>query len=134
MLNFGPGITDPASLRYWTEGELLARVADPAQAYLTRIVPDKVRIQLEYAESATFASDLGILATTINTVAVRAASSVVDSVVRYRRPIILSVHVLLVVIGLLLAFNLRFEFALGDLERRQLLVALPILLGIRLLT
>ena len=134
VLDFVPGITDPASLRYWNEGELLAKAPNPERTYVTRLLPDKIRLQLEYAERATLGSDLALLLETGRVVALRALGSIVDSLVRYRWPIILAVHVMLVVAGLRLAFDLRFDFVLGELERRQFWQSLPFLLAIRLVT
>jgi len=63
ILNFRPGITSPASLRFRNEEQELAKV--PAQEmehfYITNLLPQKIRMDLEYAERATFLSDCRIL-------------------------------------------------------------------------
>jgi len=56
-----PGIVSPATLRYRNEEALLGRSQDPEVTYLTVVLPDKLRIDLEYVERRTFLSDLGIL-------------------------------------------------------------------------
>jgi len=61
ILDIMPGITDPASLKYRNEAALLARYEDPLTAYLEEVVPDKVRISIEYAQKATLWSDVGVL-------------------------------------------------------------------------
>jgi FlaA1/EpsC-like NDP-sugar epimerase/lipopolysaccharide/colanic/teichoic acid biosynthesis glycosyltransferase len=132
VLDFIPGITDPASLRFWNEGKMLAKAPDPVQAYSTRLVPDKIRLQLEYAERATVLSDLALMVETVRVVTLRAAGAVLDSLVQYRRPIILAIHIALVVVGVVLAFSLRFDFTLGPAEWRQLWLAIGLLLVIRL--
>jgi lipopolysaccharide/colanic/teichoic acid biosynthesis glycosyltransferase len=60
-----PGITDPASLDYIDEAALLARAADPEREYVEVILPAKVRRAAEYAERATLASDLVVIARTL---------------------------------------------------------------------
>ena len=65
VLDIMPGITDPASLHYLHEGALLAAAPDPEQLYIAQLMPDKIRINLEYAESATVASDFAVILRTI---------------------------------------------------------------------
>jgi lipopolysaccharide/colanic/teichoic acid biosynthesis glycosyltransferase len=60
-----PGITDPASLDFIDEAALLARAADPEREYIEVILPAKVQRAAEYAERASFASDLRVLARTL---------------------------------------------------------------------
>ena len=49
-----PGLTDPASIRYRNENELLATVEDPERYYREVIMPDKLRLSLEYVHRASF--------------------------------------------------------------------------------
>jgi lipopolysaccharide/colanic/teichoic acid biosynthesis glycosyltransferase len=64
ILALRPGITDLASIKYRNESELLAGAANPDEAYVQVILPDKVRINLSYAARASIWSDfLVILAT-----------------------------------------------------------------------
>ena len=56
-----PGITDPASLFYIDEAELLARAADPEREYIDTILPAKLKAAADYAENATWASDVAVL-------------------------------------------------------------------------
>ena len=60
---FRPGITSPASLRFRNEEQELAKVqpAEMEQFYISSLLPQKVRMDLDYAERATFFSDCGIL-------------------------------------------------------------------------
>jgi lipopolysaccharide/colanic/teichoic acid biosynthesis glycosyltransferase len=60
-----PGITQLASLYYRDEDELLARADDPEQYYLNVILPDKVQINLEYADRATVWSDIVVILRTL---------------------------------------------------------------------
>ena len=59
-----PGITDPASLEHLDEAALLAAAADPEREYVERILPRKVAQAAAYAERATLAGDIAVLART----------------------------------------------------------------------
>jgi lipopolysaccharide/colanic/teichoic acid biosynthesis glycosyltransferase len=61
VLDFKPGITDLASITYFEENKLLANAADPHQTYVEEIMPEKIRINLEYQANATVWSDLGVV-------------------------------------------------------------------------
>lgn len=67
-----PGITDPASLEHLDEAALLAAAADPEREYVERILPRKVEQAAAYAERATLASDLLVLARTARALLQRA--------------------------------------------------------------
>ena len=60
-----PGLTDPASLDFIDEATLLAAAADPEREYVERILPAKLQRAAEYAESASLATDLAVLARTL---------------------------------------------------------------------
>jgi lipopolysaccharide/colanic/teichoic acid biosynthesis glycosyltransferase len=68
VLELVPGLTDPASLSYRNESELLAGWPDPERAYAEQIMPVKIRLSLEYARRATVWSDLRLVATTLGAV------------------------------------------------------------------
>lgn len=72
VLSVRPGITDPSSLEFLDESELLAGAADPEREYIERILPRKMRCSAEYAQRATLWSDLGVLARTVRLLASRA--------------------------------------------------------------
>lgn len=59
-----PGLTDPASIAHIDEAALLAAAADPEREYVERILPLKLQSAAAYAERATLASDLAVLART----------------------------------------------------------------------
>lgn len=72
VLNLIPGITDPASIKYRNENILLAASRDtyeasydPEQVYIQEIMPDKIRINLEYASRATIFTDFKVVVKTI---------------------------------------------------------------------
>jgi len=61
VLDVKPGITDPATLAYRNEEDVLAQYEDRQRAYIDKIMPDKLRLNLEYIERRTFLSDLGLI-------------------------------------------------------------------------
>ncbi len=60
VLAVPPGITSPASIRYRSEEQMLTG-PDWESTYVNVIMPDKLRIELEYLEHRTFLSDLRII-------------------------------------------------------------------------
>ncbi len=66
VLAVRPGLTDPVTLRLRDEEELLAAVGTDREDYYRRILlPFKLRGYLEYLETRTAGSDLGVLASTV---------------------------------------------------------------------
>jgi len=61
VLDYKPGITDLASISYFEENKLLAKSMDPERTYLEEIMPNKIRINLEYQLTATVWRDLGVV-------------------------------------------------------------------------
>lgn len=71
ILSVRPGITDWASLWNSDEGAVLAAAEDPERAYLERIRPTKLRLQLHYVRTRSLLTDLRILGLTAATVVFR---------------------------------------------------------------
>jgi lipopolysaccharide/colanic/teichoic acid biosynthesis glycosyltransferase len=67
LLRARPGITDPASLAFSREEELL-KGADPESIYATQILPRKLALSLEYLERRTWVGDLKIIFKTLHCV------------------------------------------------------------------
>lgn len=65
ILTVKPGITDFASLWNSDEGSVLAESADPEKAYIEKIRPEKIRLQLKYVKERSFWTDLIIICKTI---------------------------------------------------------------------
>jgi len=61
VLELVPGITDPASIRFRHENELLALSPDPERTYIEVVMPEKIRLNLEYAQKSTIWSDFFII-------------------------------------------------------------------------
>ncbi len=59
-----PGITDPASLSFIDEAALLAAAPDPERAYIEQVLPAKLQAAVAYAERASLATDVAVLART----------------------------------------------------------------------
>jgi len=64
LLDVKPGITDFATIWNPDEGTLLAGEADPDKAYLEKVRPQKLRLQLKYVRERGFWTDLRILGNT----------------------------------------------------------------------
>lgn len=75
VLTLRPGITDPASMEYVREAELLAHADDPERAYIEEVMPRKLQLNLAYAETATLWSDIATILRTMGVV-VRARGAV----------------------------------------------------------
>jgi lipopolysaccharide/colanic/teichoic acid biosynthesis glycosyltransferase len=75
ILTVRPGLTDLASLKYRDEAVLLARAANPEEEYITRVLPDKIRLSKDYIRRSSFLYDLGLIRKTISAVFVVRASS-----------------------------------------------------------
>jgi lipopolysaccharide/colanic/teichoic acid biosynthesis glycosyltransferase len=65
VLELLPGITDPASLKYIDESTLLAEAKDPEKFYIETVMPDKIRLNLDYAKKATPLTDLHLIVKTV---------------------------------------------------------------------
>lgn len=67
VLELTPGMTGAASLAFFDEEKLLAKVPRErlTSFYVREILPQKARLDIGYAEQATFRSDCGILLRTM---------------------------------------------------------------------
>jgi lipopolysaccharide/colanic/teichoic acid biosynthesis glycosyltransferase len=65
ILTLRPGITDPASLIYRNEEELLAHSSDPEAYYRDYILPHKLDLYEGYVKTHTFAGDLNLILRTV---------------------------------------------------------------------
>lgn len=68
VLQVRPGITDPASIRYRNENELLAQVEEPERYYREVIMPDKLRLNLEYVQTMSLGEDLRLIFSTFRAI------------------------------------------------------------------
>jgi lipopolysaccharide/colanic/teichoic acid biosynthesis glycosyltransferase len=64
LLEARPGLTDPATLKYCREAEILAVVPDPDEYFMTVVTPDKLRISHAYQIRANLWTDMVVMAGT----------------------------------------------------------------------
>lgn len=60
-----PGITDYASLEYFSENELLAKSPEPEKTYINEVMPAKLALNMKYIEKQNLWVDLGIIFSTL---------------------------------------------------------------------
>ena len=61
VLDVRPGITDPASIKFRNENELMEKAEDPEKYYIEVIMQEKIKLYLEYVEKHSFLYDLGLI-------------------------------------------------------------------------
>jgi lipopolysaccharide/colanic/teichoic acid biosynthesis glycosyltransferase len=61
VLSVKPGITDEASLKYIDENDILARSENPEWTYINEIMPEKLKINLQYIKNQNLLYDLKII-------------------------------------------------------------------------
>lgn len=65
VLSVRPGITDPASIEFRDENELLAAAADPEATYLRDVMPRKLAMNLSYLDRRNVATDAVVILQTL---------------------------------------------------------------------
>ena len=68
VLDIRPGITDPASIKFRNESELLEQVEDPEKYYIEEIMQEKIKLYLDYVDNHSLWGDLGIIFKTFWTI------------------------------------------------------------------
>jgi len=61
VLDVRPGITDPASIRFRNENEMMGKAEDPEKYYIEVIMQEKIKLYLEYVEKHSFWYDIGLI-------------------------------------------------------------------------
>lgn len=61
VLDVRPGITDPASIKFRNENELMEKAQDPEKYYIEVIMQEKIQLYLEYVEKQSFLYDLALI-------------------------------------------------------------------------
>ncbi|TXH31529.1 MAG: sugar transferase [Actinobacteria bacterium] len=69
ILSIRPGITDPMTVNLRREEELLGAAPDPEAYYTGVLLPQKAAAYVRYVQSRTLRSDLGLLFTTLWSIA-----------------------------------------------------------------
>lgn len=70
VLDVRPGITDPASIKFHNESELLEKSDNPESYYIHEIMQEKIGMYLEYVANASFFKDLKIIFKTFKVILV----------------------------------------------------------------
>ena len=65
VLQVRPGITDPASIVFRNESDLLGKADDPENFYIREIMPKKLELNLNYLKSQSIISDIKIILNTL---------------------------------------------------------------------
>ena len=68
VLDVRPGITDPASIKFRNENEILEAVENPEQYYINVIMQEKIKLYLEYIKYASLRYDIQIIFRTFVTI------------------------------------------------------------------
>jgi lipopolysaccharide/colanic/teichoic acid biosynthesis glycosyltransferase len=68
VLSVRPGITDPASLSFRNESELLAKAADPEREYVEVVMPMKLRLAADYVRNASLGGDIRLILATLGAI------------------------------------------------------------------
>ena len=68
VLDVRPGITDPASIKFRNENELMEKAEDPEDYYINVIMQEKIRLYLEYVQNASFWYDIKLIFLTFWTI------------------------------------------------------------------
>ena len=61
VLDVRPGITDPASIKFRNENELMGKAEDPERFYIDVIMQEKLKLYLEYVENHSLWGDIKLI-------------------------------------------------------------------------
>ena len=151
ILEVPPGLTDLASLKFIEESAILEKAEKPEVEYVQKILPEKIRLATIYVQHASFLFDLVIIAQTLLTlVRVRVvifeipdfsppATSYANGhrvslrrlSLQYRRPVVLMLDLMLIILANFLAFWLRFDGQLPMHAQQLFVTMLPWVVLIR---
>lgn len=65
ILRIRPGVTDPASLKYRDESEVLGQFENTEEAYVRLVLPDKIRLAKEYVHKSSLLVDVSLILRTL---------------------------------------------------------------------
>mgnify|MGYP003509761373 FL=1 len=68
VLDVRPGITDPASIKFRNENELMEKAENPEKYYIEVIMQEKIKLYLEYVNDHSFFGDIGLIFKTFWTI------------------------------------------------------------------
>jgi lipopolysaccharide/colanic/teichoic acid biosynthesis glycosyltransferase len=70
VLAVRPGITDPASIKFRNENELMGKADDPERYYINTIMQEKLNLYLKYVSHHSLFGDIGLIFKTIAAIVV----------------------------------------------------------------
>lgn len=65
VLDVRPGITDVASIKYRNENEILGNVNNPDEYYINVIMPDKLKMNIDYIQDRSLLKDIKLIFKTV---------------------------------------------------------------------
>ena len=68
VLDVRPGITDPASIKFRNENELMGQAENPEEYYIHVIMQEKIKLYLEYVANASILYDLKLILQTFKVI------------------------------------------------------------------
>lgn len=71
VLDVRPGLTDPASIKYRNENEILEQVDDPEKYYIEVIMQEKLKLSLDYVRNHSFWGDIWLIIKTFWAIVVK---------------------------------------------------------------
>lgn len=60
-----PGLTDPASLAYINENEILGKAENPEKTYIEEVMPAKLELNLQYIDRQNLKTDIDLIFQTL---------------------------------------------------------------------
>jgi FlaA1/EpsC-like NDP-sugar epimerase/lipopolysaccharide/colanic/teichoic acid biosynthesis glycosyltransferase len=127
ILRLRPGITDPASIRFRNENDLLDDSEDAERAYIEQILPEKLRLSRNYMRNASVAWDLRLVVTTLLSLfyPARTLERVVDWTIPIRFWVGFAIQAAALLAADVLALLLRFDGHVPAAEQLTFLRVLP---------
>ena len=61
VLDVRPGITDPASIKFRNENELMEQASDPEKYYIEVLMQEKLQLSLDYVQHHSFFDDIALI-------------------------------------------------------------------------
>ncbi len=133
VLNVRPGIIGPAQIIGRNEEEMFSECAgDTEEHYIRNILPDKLKIDIQYAQNPRLSNDIKLLLRGIYATIIGYIGPVwLKGKTGWPNLFIFDLH--LVFISNFLAFSLRFDWSIPHSEMPVFLKALPIVVTMRIL-
>jgi FlaA1/EpsC-like NDP-sugar epimerase/lipopolysaccharide/colanic/teichoic acid biosynthesis glycosyltransferase len=151
VLTVRPGITDLASLRYIDEAAVLSSSSNPEEEYQTKVLPEKLRLAKLYIQHMSLQLDIAIIIQTllhivripVSTFTLPELQPGVESplaslwislssfIMKWRRPIIVVLDLVLIILANYFAFALRYDGSIPRGELHTFEQTVLVLVGIR---